>query len=188
VQGAAGLEDEGRGMSCGGPDLTIRRSLQSTGTEISQPNLHGVQSCDTSQTARNGRQLGGERKAKMKAKSKVKVKITGKVKVKAMVVWKVRIPPPHLLPSFPSWMRGFCGMRGKMLHGAKTFSFSLPLILCRRRFRRGWANICLFLAGSNSSNIHPSIHPYIHPLAVRTAFGLRLRVRDHEVNHTTAMR
>jgi hypothetical protein len=113
-----------------------------------------------------------------RAKSKDKVKVRGKSQVKAKVFRNVRIPQPRLLPSFPSWMRGFCGIRGKMLRRSTAFSFSLPLILRRRRFRRGWANICLFLAGSNSSNIQPSIHPSIHSLAVRTEFGLRLRVSE----------
>jgi hypothetical protein len=82
-------------------------------------------SCDTSQTARKGRQLGGEEKVKVTGKAKVKdtgkakVKDTGKAKVKvkvqAKVAWKC-IPPLHL-SSLP--MRGFRGMRGKMLRRAE---------------------------------------------------------------------
>jgi hypothetical protein len=70
--------------------------------------------CDTSQAARKGRQLGGEDKVKVTGKAKVKVKVQAKVQAK--VAWKC-IPPPHL----SSPMRGFRGMRGKMLRGAKNF-------------------------------------------------------------------
>jgi hypothetical protein len=42
----------------------------------------------------------------------------------------------------------------------QIFSFYLLLILRRRRFRQGREKSCLFLTGSNSSNIwNPSIHP-----------------------------
>jgi hypothetical protein len=94
-----------------------------------------------------------------KAKSKVKVKDTGKVKVKAKVVWNIRTPQPRLLPSFPSWMWGFCGMRGEMLRGATIFSFCLLLILCRRRFRRSRENIAYsLLAATAATSINPSYH------------------------------
>jgi hypothetical protein len=92
-----------------------------------------------------------------KAKSKVKVKVKDTGKVKAKVIWNGRTPPPHLLPSFPSWMRGFCGRGEKLLRGATIFSFCLLLILCRRLFRQGRANIAYSsLAATAATPILPS--------------------------------
>jgi hypothetical protein len=95
--------------------LAIRRSLRRTGTEISREKISWLgnistecENCDTSQTARKGRQLGGE--------DKVKVTDKAKVKVQAKVAWRC-IPRPHLF-SLP--MRGFCGMRGKMSYRPKA--------------------------------------------------------------------
>jgi hypothetical protein len=97
--------------------LAIRRSLRRTGTEISREKFSRLgnistecENCDTSQTARKGRQLGGEDK----------VKVTGKAKVKAKVA-RSSFPNLSLFLLFPSWMRGFRGTRGKKLRGAKNF-------------------------------------------------------------------
>jgi hypothetical protein len=141
----------------GSPNLAIRRLLRRTGTEISREkyflaNFHGVRSYDNGHTPRL-RARGGiweERNAK------TKVKVKSKVKFKAKVIRNVHPHPciePHQ-PSFPSGRRGSVGMRGKkILRGARIFSFCLLLILRRRRFRQGWEKSCLFIAGSNSSNI-----------------------------------
>jgi hypothetical protein len=110
VQGAAGLEDEGQGMSCrhttckgitavrrsqfGHPEVAAKHRDGDKPGKISQP----ISTECEATTPPRLRARGGSWEER-KAKSKVKVKDMGIVKVKAKVVWNVRLPPPRL-PSF----------------------------------------------------------------------------------------
>jgi hypothetical protein len=101
--------------------LAIRRSLQSTGMEISREKFPRQTSreCKTA-TPPNLRARGGSWEER-KAKNKVKVKDMGKVKVTTKVVWNVRTPPPHLPSFFPELDERFLWNEGKNVARSDNF-------------------------------------------------------------------
>jgi hypothetical protein len=103
---------------------------------------------DTFQTARKGRQLGGEDK----------VTVTGKAKVKAKVVRNVRIPQPLPLSSFPKLDERFLRNEGKNVARSKK----LLVLACRLFFVGGGlgkAGQYLLIPRWQQQQQHNSIHP-----------------------------